>query len=156
MLKIYFVKMSDRGYTTTLWTIVVVKQVISAKVRLAFNLKTQNHKYTIIAFRCDNSLYTVLPDPISCAYRGLGHETKCLRCTCTLSAIGPLSCGTIYYIHNIIIFNHDDSLHVHAYNCNSMNINRPEHFSTSFHMCTCSLFLITTLAGFWKHNWYLV
>ena len=82
-LKIYFEKVSDRGNETIVETIAIVKQVVlaSKKYRLVFELhvKTRNRKYAIIAFRCDNSLYTMLPDPFSRAFRGLGYETN----TCT-------------------------------------------------------------------------
>ena len=69
--------MSDRGNKIVIGTIAIIKQVgWPAKSRLAFEFKTQNCKYAIIAFRCDNSLYTMLPDPFSHAFRGLGHETN--------------------------------------------------------------------------------
>ena len=75
-LKIYFEKASGRGNKTIVGTIAIVKQVVLAsKSKLAFEFKTRNRKYEIITFRCKNSLYTMLPDPFSCAFRGLGHET---------------------------------------------------------------------------------
>ena len=64
--------MSDRGNETIVETIAIVKHVVLAS-RLVFEFKTRNRKYAIIAFRCDNSL---LPDPFSHVFRGLGHETS--------------------------------------------------------------------------------
>ena len=72
MPKICFIQVSDRDNKTIVRTMVSVKQS-----RLAFEFKRKTwQKMTCnvaIEFHCDNSLCT---NPFSCAYRGLGHETK--------------------------------------------------------------------------------
>ena len=68
---------SDRGNKTIVGMIAIIKQVFwPVKSKLAFEFKTWNRKYAIIAFRCDNSLYTLLPDPFLPMFRWLGHETN--------------------------------------------------------------------------------
>ena len=68
-LKIYFENVSDGGNETIVETIAIVKQVV-------FELKTQNRKYAIIEFRCDNSLYTMLPDPLFACVQGAGSRDQ--------------------------------------------------------------------------------
>ena len=116
--------MSGRGNKCIIQRIVVLKQVVLA-IRLAFKFKIvrpQIHNYCIPLRQF--AVHNVTRPLFMCVW-GLGHETKYLRCTCTLSIIGLLSWGTMYPYIIMMTDLHD-----------SINSNHPEHFSTSFHMKT--------------------
>ena len=62
---------------TIVWMIAIVEQVVLAsKSWLAFKLKAWNCKYTIIAFRCDNSYTIVTRLLFHVCLRRLGHDTR--------------------------------------------------------------------------------